>query len=72
MKFLLAQILNNWCASSSLALLCDDADAHCNWKAVSEVGAKFSFNAIRTLYKNMYIDNPTLCIHTKRLMGVSL
>lgn len=40
MQFLLAQILNNWCAISSLAILCDDADALCTWKAVSELRAK--------------------------------
>lgn len=27
MQFLLAQILNNWCAISSLAIVCDDTDA---------------------------------------------
>lgn len=72
MQFLLAQILNNWCAISSLAILCDDADALCTWKAVSELRAKSSFNAIRTLYKNMYVDDPTLCIYIKRTMGVRL
>lgn len=27
MQFLLAHILNNWCAISLLAIVCDDADA---------------------------------------------
>lgn len=71
-QFLLAQIWNNWCSISSLAILCDDADAFCTWKAESELGAKSSYNGIRMLYKNMYIDNPILWIPIKRNHGCKL
>lgn len=71
MQFLLAQILNNSCAISSLATLFDDADAPHTWKAASELRAKSSSNAILTLYKDLCIDNTILCICSKRIKGVS-
>lgn len=71
MQFLLAQILNNSCAISSLAILFDDADAPRTWKAASELRAKSSSNAILTLYKNMCIDNTIFCILIKRIRGIS-
>lgn len=71
MQFLLAQILNNSCAISSLAMLFDDADAPHTWKAASELRAKSCSNAILTLYKTLGIDNTILCTCIKRIRGVS-